>query len=46
MLLLASALIIALGPAQAPAKKPKAKVRNPGHLVTATQTRNDTPPQP
>jgi hypothetical protein len=27
-----------LGAAGAPAKKPKAKVKNPGHLVTATQT--------
>jgi hypothetical protein len=38
VLLVATALIAALGPALAPAKKPKAKVKNPGHLVTATQT--------
>src|SRR4051794_4631766 len=31
-------LVAALAPSLAPAKKPKAKVRNPGHLVTATQT--------
>jgi hypothetical protein len=36
-LLTATAIVAALGPALAPAKKPKAKVRNPGHLVTATQ---------
>src|SRR4051812_39942007 len=37
--LLAAAIALAvLGPAGAPAKKPKAKVRNPGHLITATQT--------
>jgi hypothetical protein len=37
-LLLTVALTAVLGPALAPAKKPKAKVRNPGNLVTATQT--------
>jgi hypothetical protein len=37
MLLLVAVGIAALLPALAPAKKAKAKVRNPGHLVTATQ---------
>jgi hypothetical protein len=37
-LLAAATALAALGPAGAPAKKPKAKVRNPGHLITATQT--------
>jgi hypothetical protein len=37
--LLSAALVVAaLGAGLAPAKKPKSKVRNPGHLVTATQT--------
>jgi hypothetical protein len=38
VLLVATALIAALGPSLASAKKPK--VRNPGHLVMATQTYN------
>jgi hypothetical protein len=38
VLLLATLLLAALGPAVAPAKKPKTKVRSPGKLVTATQT--------
>jgi hypothetical protein len=38
VLLLAAVLIAALGPALAPAKKAKPKLRNPGRLVTATQT--------
>jgi hypothetical protein len=37
ILLLALALIAVLGPTLAPAKQ-KSKVRNPGHLVTATQS--------
>jgi hypothetical protein len=36
-LLIAAVCVAALGPAGAPAKKTKAKVRNPGKLVTATQ---------
>jgi hypothetical protein len=36
--LLTAVIVAALGTAPAPAKKPKAKVRNPGHLVTATQS--------
>jgi hypothetical protein len=36
-LLIAAAAWAALGPAGAPAKKKKAKVRNPGQLVVATQ---------
>ena len=36
-LLLAAVGVAVLGPAFAPAKKGKAKVRNPGHLVVATQ---------
>jgi hypothetical protein len=38
VLLLGTAIIVALAPTLAPAKKPKSKVRNPGHLVTATQS--------
>jgi hypothetical protein len=44
LLFVAGALLVAavglavLGPASAPAKKGKAKVRNPGHLVVATQS--------
>jgi hypothetical protein len=33
-----AAIVVALVPALAPAKKAKSKVRNPGHLVSATQT--------
>lgn len=36
-LLVAAVGLAVLGPALAPAKKGKAKVRNPGHLVVATQ---------
>ena len=36
-LLLAAVGLAVLGPAFAPAKKGKAKIRNPGHLVVATQ---------
>jgi hypothetical protein len=37
-LLIAAASLAVLGTTGAPAKKQKAKVRNPGHLVTATQS--------